>query len=296
MIGRIKPSLGKAEGYGLTPAELQKYFGIDAKRFGELPKRVAVPVLHGYNIEYQWYRVEGTLYLVEPIEWIPVVSRRDTYPLSEVVTEVTVETEDARISDFAADAMASLSISAGGSYAGITAEAKASTSVSFRYAEKSEHRRKTRSIQEMGKIQVDQIWVYPKLNCRIIKQQRIEYTIDEPTWKIKIPTCNDGEWESRNIDQHRLDESYPVIHPVPMTGNGRGDMAWLCPIFNHSENGDVTDISTLMSRSTWKSWFFYDSFPWKEPEEDEQKHLVVSASNSGIAFGPMVSWIALNKE
>ncbi|GKT41691.1 uncharacterized protein ColSpa_01872 [Colletotrichum spaethianum] len=69
-LGRVKPTLAPADdtGYGLSVAELKKYFGIDAVRFGKLPKRMIIPVLHSWNIEYQWYRTEGYLYLVEPVE------------------------------------------------------------------------------------------------------------------------------------------------------------------------------------------------------------------------------------
>ncbi|GKT41690.1 uncharacterized protein ColSpa_01871 [Colletotrichum spaethianum] len=181
-----------------------------------------------------------------------------------------------------ANASASLFISADGSYAGITASAKVSSDISFGYSVESSHRETSESKVDVGSTFVAQLFVFPNLKCKVIKQQRIVYTIDEPIWKMKIPG-GDMNWGPRQIAVGRLDGNYPRISPVPTKGKGLGEIAQLCPIFTFVD-GSEDEMNTLISRTDWEKWSLYDSYPWTEPTNQA---ITVAVPDNKCTFRPM---------
>lgn len=289
----IKPTLGKVDSsYGLSVEELNTIFGIDPERFGSLPSRMVVPVLTGHHHTESWYRVTGYLYIVEPKAWIAKVSKGKTLPLSEFITKHKKEAVHTTESNFNAGTSAELTIEAGGSYAGISASVKSNSKISFDYSES--HTLKDASVTEgeSGRIPVHEIMVYPILQCRVIKKQRIDYTINDSSDELKWSpeSYNAGYWDRRIIESHRLSEIQDyVLHPVPVNSNGLPWKGYILPIPHLDRNGDF-DVTTVMSRQGWKDWYVYD-LPWVTPDEEETIDL--AAPKNDIAFQPMHTWTTL---
>ncbi|KAL6409969.1 hypothetical protein AUP68_06376 [Ilyonectria robusta] len=65
-LGKVKPPLASAEGFGLSSSELRNVFGIRPSSFGSLPRRIVIPDLKA-SAKADGHSVTGYLYIVEPI-------------------------------------------------------------------------------------------------------------------------------------------------------------------------------------------------------------------------------------
>ncbi|KAJ2915979.1 hypothetical protein MD484_g4438, partial [Candolleomyces efflorescens] len=275
-VKTVKPGLGKARGYQLSPEELRQIFEIDSNRFGELPGRIVIPVLEGHFVSPGWtsftVEVTGYLYLVEPATWIPQVFRGDTIPASTFKTTYTKEVKTVEETKFTATTSASVNISAGGSYLGITVDAKASSTIDLKF-EKTRTSEETRKTEGTTGKAVVELMVYPILQCKVLKKQRINYTME------------------RRVADGRLTAAVRRLayHPVPMSGDtsSAGD-TWILPVPQVTSDGGV-EITTLISRNNWSDWFHYD-VSWDDCSGSQETIDVAAKENGGVAFGPLASW------
>lgn len=291
-LGTIKPVLANPEGNFLTRDELEKIFGIDEHRFAELPKRMVIPSLSGGWFKEQWYSTTGWLYVVEPVEWVPQVSFGTTMPVSEFKTEYKKTNSSKSSSEFNANTEAEVSFKAGGSFYGVTANVKSTSKVGFEYSSRTESDESMETRGTSGNVAIHEVFVYPKLRCKIIKKQRIDYIINDSSSELRWTpdSCNSGYWDERWVADKRLNQMKRlIIHPVPMEGNGLGNKAHMFPISQITSRGNDIDVTTLMSRSGWSGWYHYD-VPW---EEGDGEAIDFASPNNSVAFPPMVTWTAL---
>lgn len=121
------------------------------------------------------------------------------------------------------------------------------------------------------------------MHYQIIKKQRIDYTVnnvDQLTWTGKTG----ASWAGLKIDRSRvLDIEQYQIHPVPMTGDGLADRAFILPVLK-DVNGEL-QVTTLVSRSGWKHWYVYDGADWED--DNDRSPLPLAAPENDVAFKPM---------
>ncbi|KAJ2919593.1 hypothetical protein MD484_g804, partial [Candolleomyces efflorescens] len=293
-VRTVKPGLGESQGYHLSPRELSTIFGIEGRRFGNLPSRMVIPVLEGRWYTENWYMTNGYLYLVEPQAWVPQIYHGETIPVSKFTTSHTTETKTVSERTFNAGTSASLDIEAGGSYYGVTASVKSSSSIEFKVSTSSTVTHASTTTGTTGDVPVHELMVYPILQCKVIKKQRIEYTINDHSDELKWGwhSYDDGFWDERRVADTNLSEVKKLAyHPVPMSGNGLPGKAYLLPVPQVTGTGDV-EVTTLLSRKGWKDWYHYD-VAW---EDCNDLTIQVAVPNNSIAFRPMATWTILNSE
>ncbi|KAK3943795.1 hypothetical protein QBC46DRAFT_446578 [Diplogelasinospora grovesii] len=290
-LGKVKPTLAEAEGYTLSVEDLKDVFGIDATYFGKLPKRLLVPALSGRWYTEQWYSVTGYLYIVEPEAWVPQVSHGRTLPASTFKTTYVKTVETVEETKFNAGASAQVTISAGGTYYGVTVEAKASSELSFNYSTSTTTKETLETKGVSGDTPIHQLFVYPTLRCKVIKKQRIDYTINDSSKELKWTgeSYKPGYWDARWVADKRLDEIRKVqFHPVPMDGNGLGGKAYMLPVPEVTADGEL-DITTIMSRQGWIDWYVYD-IAWQTVADQK---ITLAAPHNDVAFQPMSTWTTI---
>ncbi|PGH26584.1 hypothetical protein AJ80_01713 [Polytolypa hystricis UAMH7299] len=290
-VGTIKIPMVASSGYDLSPTELKKIFGIDAARFGSLPKRIVVPVLEGSWYTEQWYSVTGWLYILEPSAWVPQVSHGRTEAVSKFKKEYTKEVKSVSETKFNASTSASLEIEAGGSYMGITASLKSSNEIKFEVSKSTTVDETLKTSGKVGDVPVHELFVYPNLRCKVVKKQRIDYTINNSSEELKWTpdSYREGYWGERWVGDSNLGSLKKLAwHPVPMSGNGLAGKAYILPTPQNAANGDV-EITTVMSRQGWKDWYHYD-VPWQTATDQT---ITLAVPNNTIAFQPTGTWAVL---
>jgi hypothetical protein len=291
-VGTIKVPMIASNGYDLSPTELKKIFGIDAARFGSLPKRIVVPVLEGSWYTEQWYSVTGWLYILEPSAWVPQVSHGRTEAVSKFKKEFTKEVKSLSETKFNASASASLEIEAGGSYMGITASLKSSNEIKFEVSKSTTVDETLKEFGEVGDVPVHELFVYPNLRCKVVKKQRIDYTINDSSKELKWTpdSYREGYWDERWVGDSNLGSLKKLAwNPVPMSGNGLASKAYILATPQNAANGDV-EITTVMSRQGWKDWYHYD-IPWQTTTDQT---ITLAVPNNTIAFQPTGTWAVLD--
>ncbi|EOD52693.1 hypothetical protein UCRNP2_512 [Neofusicoccum parvum UCRNP2] len=292
-LGTIKPYLAEPEGIDLSTDELKLVFGIQEQYFAKLPKRIVIPVLEGRWYTEHWYSTTGYLYVVEPEAWVPQVSHGDTMPASAFKTTYVREEETITETKFNAGTSAEVSIEAGGTFYGVTANVKSTSDISFRYSSSTTTKESLETTGTSGNAPIHQLFVYPKLRCKVIRKQRIDYTINDSSEELKWTgdSYRNGYWGERWVSDKRLGRVRNLgLHPVPMDGNGLGHKAYVLPIPELTDGGDDIDVTTIMSRQGWVDWYVYD-IDWEEVEDDETIDL--AAPRNGVAFRPMTTWTTL---
>ncbi|KAL1638697.1 hypothetical protein SLS58_008729 [Diplodia intermedia] len=291
-LGSVKPTLTEPEGIELTSDELEQIFGIQEHRFGKLPKRMIIPNLKGNWYMEQWYSTTGWLYVVEPEAWVPQVSFGDTMPVSEFKTDYEKTEESESSTKFNAGTKAEVSLEAGGTFYGVTASVKSTSKVGFKYSSKSVTKESLTTKGTSGNVPIHQLFVYPKLRCKVIKKQWIDYTINDSSSELKWTgeSYNDGYWDARWVADKRLNQMRQLtLHPVPMEGNGLGHKAYMFPIPQVTDDGSDIDVTTILSRTGWVDWYHYD-LPWKDGNGEV---IDLAAPDNGVAFKPMATWTTL---
>ncbi|KAL1617879.1 hypothetical protein SLS56_010801 [Neofusicoccum ribis] len=292
-LGTIKPYLAEPEGIDLSTDELKLVFGIQEQYFAKLPKRMVIPVLEGRWYTEHWHSTTGYLYVVEPEAWVPQVSHGDTMPASAFKTTYVREEETITETKFNAGTSAEVSIEAGGTFYGVTANVKSTSDISFRYSSSTTTKESLETTGTSGNAPIHQLFVYPKLRCKVIRKQRIDYTINDSSEELKWTgdSYRNGYWGERWVSDKRLGRVRNLgLHPVPMDGNGLGHKAYVLPIPELTDGGDDIDVTTIMSRQGWVDWYVYD-IDWEEVEDDETIDL--AAPRNGVAFRPMTTWTTL---
>jgi hypothetical protein len=295
-LGKVKPKLAQAEGYTLSVDDLRDIFGIEAKHFGKLPKRLIVPILEGNWQTENWYQVTGNLYIVEPEAWVPQVVHRRTLPVSTFKTTHTNKQETVAETKFAANASAKVSISAGGSFNGVIfeakAEAEASSLVSFDYSVLSTTTETLETSGVQGNEPVHQLFVYPLLRCKVIKKQRINYTINDSSEELKwtADSYKEGYWDAHWVAAKRMKEILQyAFDPVPMKGKGLGHKAKILPVPKVTATGEL-NVTTVMTRQGWLDWYVYDR-EWQTVTNNQK--ISFASPNNEVAFQPMATWTTI---
>lgn len=293
-LGSIKPALGQPEGQDLSEEDLKSIFGIEGRFFGKVPKRIITPVLKGQWYTENWYSVKGYLYVLEPQSWVPVLGHGKTLPASSFKTTYTNEEETVTETKFNAGTSAELTVEAGGTYFGVTANVKSNSDISFRYSSTTTTKEKLETTGTSGSTPIHQLFVYPVLRCKVIKKQRIDYTINDSSSELKWTgeSYNPGYWDARWVADSRTHElSKLVRHPVPMEGNGLGHKGYILPIPTLTGDGEL-DVTTIMSRQGWVDWYHYD-VPWETEADFGDETIDLAAPNNDVAFRPMSTWTTL---
>ncbi|RYP85961.1 hypothetical protein DL770_004974 [Monosporascus sp. CRB-9-2] len=289
-LGTVKPSLADPEGYALSVDELESIFGIKARYFANLPRRLVVPVLQGGWHTENWYSTKGYLYVVEPQAWVPKVAHGETMPASQFKTTYTREQETITETKFNASTSAEVKIEAGGSYYGITASVKSSNELSFKYSSSTTTKETLETKGIGGNVPIHQLFVYPTIRCKVIKKQRIDYTINDKSAELKWTpdSYNAGYWDNRWVSDERLSDVKKLqFHPVPMEGNGLGNKAYILPLPILTADNDI-DVTTIMSRKGWVDWYVYD-VPWSSADQT----IDLAAPRNDVAFRAMTTWTTL---
>lgn len=293
-LGHVEPGLGDPEGQKLNKEDLKAIFGIDGDYFGKLPKRIITPVLRGQWKTENWYSVKGYLYVLEPQIWVPVMSHGKTLPASSFKTTFTSEEETISSSSFNAGTQAELTVEAGGTYFGVTANVKSSSDISFKYQTSTTVKEKLSTEGASGAIPIHQLFVYPVLRCKVIKRQRIDYTINDSSAELKwgSHSYDAGFWDERWVDATRTQELSQLIHhPVPMEGNGLGHKAYMLPIPTLDDDGEL-DVTTIFSRQAWIDWYHYD-VDWETEDQFGEETIDLAAPQNDVAFRPMSTWTTI---
>lgn len=241
-----------------------------------------------------WYSVKGYLYVLEPLEWVPVIARGKTLPASNFTTTYSNEEETITETKFNAGTSAELKIEAGGTYFGVTADVKSNSDISFRYSSTTTTKEKLETTGTSGTTPIHQLFVYPVLRCRVVKRQRVDYTINDSSEELKWTpdSYNDGYWNERWVADGRTHELNKLVrHPVPMDGNGLGHKGYILPIPTVDEDGEL-DVTTIMSRQGWVDWYHYD-IPWETEEDFGDEKMDLAAPDNDVAFRPMSTWTTL---
>lgn len=289
-LGTVQPKLAEAEGYTLPADELSLIFGIQPNYFGKLPKRMVVPVLEGNWYTENWYRTSGYLYIVEPEAWVPRVSHGRTLPTSEFKTSHTKEWERNTETSFTAGTSAEISLQGGGTYFGVTASVSSTSDISFRHSDSTTTKESLETKGTSGNVPIHQLFLFPTLKCKVIKKQRIDYTINDSSQELKWTgdSYNAGYWDERWVADKRLSAVRKLaLHPVPMEGNGLGHKAYVLPVPHLTEDNDL-EVTTIISRQGWVDWYEYD-IPW----EDVDETISLAVPDNGVAFPPMTTWTTL---
>ena len=292
-LGTVKPTLAESEGYALTIEDLRSIFGIQPEYFAKLPKRMVIPVLEGRWYTENWYSTTGDLYVVEPEAWVAKVSHGETMPASTFKTTYVKTEETLTETKFNAGTSAEVKFEAGGTYFGVSANVKSSSNLSFTYSKSSTTKENLETKGTSGDEPVHQLFVYPTLRCKVIKRQRIDYTINDSSRELKWTgeSYNPGYWDKRWVSDKRLGEVRKLgYHPVPMEGNGLGHKAMILPVPQLTADNDL-EITTIMSREGWIDWYVYD-LPWDTAE----KTITLAAPHNDGAFRPMSTWTTLVSE
>jgi hypothetical protein len=234
----------------------------------------------------------GYLYLVEPAVWIPQILHGETIPVSKFVTEHTTEIKSVSETTFNAATSASLDIAGGGSYLGVTANVKSSSTIEFKASTSSSVNEASKIIGTTGDVPVHELMLYPILRCKVIKKQRIEYMVTESGYQLMWGHNDTAFWEERRVVDGRVDGVRKLAyHPVPMNGeNGLASVTYLLPVPQVTSDGDL-EVTTLLSRSHWADWYHYD-IAWEDCSGSNETIDVASPNNS-VAFRPMATWTVL---
>ncbi|KAJ2919646.1 hypothetical protein MD484_g817, partial [Candolleomyces efflorescens] len=299
-VKTVRPTLGKVKGYNLEEDELKAIFGIDAKRFGELPSRMVVPVLEGQQI-HNGTSITGNLYLVEPVAWIPHVWYSKTIPAGVFKTQHNTTVKTVAEATFTCGTSASLNIQGTANYNNISATAKFSCEMSLSIMKSCSTTETSTTTGTTGDVPIHELMIYPVLQCKVIKLQKLNYSsvisssgslTPEITWGRHSGDDIDNDfWERRRVASTRLGEGILKLsyHPIPMTGHVDSSM-YLLPVPQMTSTGEV-EVTTLLSRSNWKDWFHYDA-PWENPTHSDQI-INIAVPNNGVAFRPMATWTDL---
>ncbi|KKF95612.1 hypothetical protein CFO_g2047 [Ceratocystis platani] len=290
-VSKAKIPMLEPSGYDLSRDELQSIFGIDPSRFGALPKRIVVPTLEGRWYVEHWYSVTGWIYVLEPVAWVPQVYHGRTEPVSKFKKKYTKEVTNVKESNFNASTSASLTIEAGGSYMGITASIKSTNEIKFEVSQSNSVEEKMNESGEVGDVPVHKIFVYPNLRCKVVKKQRINYTINDESNELKWDSHNGETWNDRWVGDSNLGPLKKLAwNPVPMTGSGLAGKCYILPVPQNAPGGGV-EVETVMSRQGWTDWYHYN-LPWETPEDET---ITLAVPNNSIAFQPMATWAVLPK-
>jgi hypothetical protein len=293
-IKRVIPTLARSEGYQLSPQELKKIFGIDQRRFADIPNRLVVPVLFGRHHKEHWYRTSGKLYILEPQKWVPTIVHGRTMPISSFKTSYSKTARTVSENTFNAGCQAEVSFEAGGSFYGITASAKTSTDISLRYSSTTTTEETIKTDGVTGNKVIHELSVYPVLRCKVIKWQPIDYTIndrsDELKWDEKMYDNPHVYWKRIWVDPSRVESFQRLcLHPVPIQdGEGLGGKAYMLPLPQVKADGEL-DVVTLLKRTGWEGWYIYE----KGFRSGLGDTIDLAAPNNDVAFTPMSTWTTL---
>lgn len=293
-LGTVKPTLAEPEGQDIPLDHLSAIFGIDGQTFGKLPRRIITPVLQGQHQTEQWYSVKGYLYVLEPQSWVPVLGHGKTIPASAFKTSYTNKCETITETKFNAGTSAELTIEAGGTYFGVTANVKSTSEIAFGYSSSSTTTESLEITGTSGNTPIHQLFVYPVLRCKVVKRQRIDYTINDSSKELKWTpeSYNPGYWDARWVADGRTQEIKNLIrHPVPTEGSGLGHKAYLLPIPTITGDGEL-DITTILSREGWVDWYHYD-IPWETEADFGEETIDLAAPDNDVAFRQQTTWTTL---
>jgi hypothetical protein len=293
-LGSVKPTLGSPEGFELCAQDLKTIFGIEDQYFGKVPRRIITPVLQGKWYKENWYSVRGFLYILEPQSWVPVIRHGKTIAASSFEPTYTGQEETVKEDKFNTGTSAELKIEGGGTYFGATSNIKSNRSLSFRYSNTAAIQKKLETAGTSDSTHIHQLFVYPVLRCKVIKRQRIDYTINNSSKELKWTpeSYNSGYWDARWVADSRIQEIRKLIlHPVPMDGNGLGHKAHMLPIPTVTADGEL-EVTTIMSRKGWIDWYHYD-IPWETEKDFGEETIDLAAPDNDVAFRPMSTWTTL---
>ena len=272
-----------------TPTEVEKYFGIDQNKFAPIPSRLVVPILDGHGHADHTYHTYGWLYILEPQEWIPLVTREEMVRVSayqNMSSKVALPISEAQMYS-GADCKASISLQAVASDCRVTIRAIGARDIHYEPSSASTTEEDIKKKGYAGDFFVEQFVICPILRCKAIKRQRISYTVNDSSKELKWSekSSEPGYWERIRVRSSRLERVKQMqINPVPVRGGNNEEMSCLLPIHQTNSNGDL-EITTLISHKDWTDWYIYES-----KFQDCSKTIDLAASQNNVAFRPTSSW------
>jgi hypothetical protein len=270
-INMINIPIGACEGdYVLTPAELKRYFSLNADRIGKLPEYLIYPHLNStWNHARKkitgrdWWNITGEIVAYRPIQWIPIVNERDTIPSRSFDAEYNKATKKIQTDEIYGRAAGTdlFELSLGGKWKGMKCERSSTSSIEIKaiYITPTEIS-KSATVEKgnRGNLVLKEIVLGMALQVERVFEHVITMYLnnegkrDSLTWDG--PESDNKVWVAANSLR---DVGSLQFHPILMTGTGHSDSLWIqvLPVFDESKK--LTDMHTVVSCKGWVDWYAY---------------------------------------
>lgn len=287
-LGKVKPPLAQAEGFGLSSSELRNIFGMRPSSFGNLPRRIVIPDLKA-SAKADGHSVTGYLYIVEPVAWVPRVRHGSTIPLSVFKKPNVKEEHPVLESALNKPGVAAQVITnTAGASIGTKAEPLTNNPI---------HSTATKAGLEirdnLPSSPIHQLTVFPMLRVRALKQQRIDLQVNAAKKLTWTNTEKSGYWDKTVVSAKRISSAVGSfqLHPLPLQGpDDLSKLLFILPVPRLLDSGEL-EVATLVSRSSWPEWYLYEENAWVNAPAD--KILMVAAPQNQTAFQAVTTWAPL---
>lgn len=279
-----KIPLAAAEGVNLSKQQLRDVFGILPETFGSLPTRIIIPDLYATETRACRYTIQGTLYIAEPISWIPRVHKGTTIPASIFKDRSIGETSLVYES----------SMTVGDVPAYLTTNGKPLGTTTTRPTNKLIYSVTNHNLRDdLPPTPIHQLTVFPLLQVRAIKEQAICFQIATDTVKLEWPgSYKGGYWEQIRVQASNIarpTEAF-VLHPLPLLGSEvASEAARILPFPHFLDDGEL-QVTTMISMAGSSNWFIWDEQPWIPSD----RQFSVPAPNNTMAFQAATAWYPLD--
>ncbi|KAF9936994.1 hypothetical protein BGZ67_001820 [Mortierella alpina] len=266
-VNMIDVPIGKCQGDSpLTDAELDSYFGIHPSKIGKLPEYIIAPRLHSaHDASRSFSGLQETRLMSE------ITGEVENHSPNLFHTEFESVETTIKKSEIYGSFEASFSISAGGSWKSMKAEASAGATFEANYRETKEFKEEIKTKGTYGEVVVKEIVMGMSLRVKRVYEHSVNLRFG---WKLVDPIGKamnfqkaeletiltwDGpeSWDDIMVKSSALRDVGPLqFHPVPMTGNGYKHGLWLqvLPVF---EDKKFVDMHLIVSADGWKEWAAY---------------------------------------
>ncbi|KAF9979684.1 hypothetical protein BGZ75_009343, partial [Mortierella antarctica] len=207
-VNMIDVPIGQCQGDCiLTEAELNRYFGINPSRLGKLPEYIIAPRLHSAHDASRSFsgmeetrlmsEVTGEVVVYQPLEWIPFVHARKTIPHNLFQTEFERVETTIKKSEIYGSFEASFTMSAGGGWKSMKAEASAGATFEANYRESKEFKEEIKTTGKHGEVVVKEIVMGMSLRVKRVYEHSVNLRFG---WKIVDPIGKAFNFEKAELE------------------------------------------------------------------------------------------------
>ncbi|KAF9176697.1 hypothetical protein BGZ51_009738 [Haplosporangium sp. Z 767] len=290
-INMINIPIGQCEGdFILTADELKRYFGLDASRMGKLPEYLITPRLNStwnHNRSNKtgrsWWDITGEMVAYRPIEWVPVVRVKSTFPYSHFPVEFNKTTTTITKSELYGHFEASFTMSISGGWKSITMEASTTSSVEASYRTSTEVKEEITQKGTTGDVVVKEIMMGMSLRVERVYERSVNLYLNNDDKGDSLTWDGPESWDDLHVPASALRDVAPLqFHPIPMSGTGHSKSLFVQALPVFGANRRLTDMHLILSNTGWVDWYAYNGGTKTEnsgrvetlPVPDNQKPLV----------------------